>query len=247
MKNPITQTIEPESPMVNQSLILLRARPFRRLTETACPALLTAIFLVALSGCNIVAPIVYIASGPQKTDARYELDASRTTVIFIDDRFNRAPRRSLRMVAAETAEQRLLGEKALEADKLITTRAVMRVASQEQFSSPKSIAQLGQAVGAEVVVYAVIDSWSLSSDNVTFTPGVAVRVKVIDAAADKRLWPPEGAGYPVTAAMPTQTIPLPTSADRDNANLELARLLGEQIAKVFFKHEKDTLSGRLDD
>ncbi len=249
MKNPITRIIETERLMMIRSLNLLKSRlnVLHMSSIGVASVAMMFLFLFAFNGCNIVAPLVYIASGPQKTDARYELDTSRTTVIFIDDRFNRAPRRSLRIVAAEAAEQALLTKDALKAENLITTRAIMRVASQEQFSTPKSIAELGRAVGADVVIYAVIDSWTLSSDNITFAPGVSARVKVIDATEDRRLWPPVGVDFPVTASMPPQTIPMPTNAERDSANHTLATMLGAKIAKVFYKHEKDALSGKLDD
>lgn len=247
MKNPITRIIENERLMMNQSPIPHHVRTSHRQATLICIAPLALLFLFALTGCNIVAPLVYIASGPEKTDAQYELDSSRTTVIFIDDRFSRVPRRSLRIVTAEAIEQALLTNDVLEEEHLITTRAIMRIASQEQFSTPKSIAELGRAVGAEVVIYAVIDSWTLSEDNITFAPGVSARVKVIDAAEDQRLWPPAGVDYPVIASMPPQTIPLPTNAERDSANFALANMLGMKIAQVFFKHEKNTLSGRLDD
>lgn len=199
------------------------------------------------AGCNIVLPAMYIVQGPPKVDAQYKLDKSRVTVIFIDDRLNRAPRRSLRVVAADTAEQTLMQKGVLPEEKVITTRAAMRVAAQEEFDAPMTIAEMGRTVGAEVVVYATIDAWTLSPDGVTLSPGARVRVKIIDATNDVRLWPPDSGGYPVTAALPPQTAPLASNADRDQMNLALANALGTKIARLFFEHERDPLSGTIGD
>lgn len=199
------------------------------------------------SGCNILGPAFYIVHGPAKTPARYTLDNSRVTVVFVDDRLNRAPRRSLRIVAAQQAEQTMMDNSVISPKKLITTRAIMRLASQEQFTEPMTIAQLGRAIGADVVIYATVDVWSLSPDGVTFQPGARVRVKVIDAENDVKLWPISGPGHPVTAALPLQTEGMPTGAERDQANLALATELGVKIARLFYDHEKDPLSGKLDD
>lgn len=199
------------------------------------------------AGCNIVGPVAYLIEGPPTVDAVYELDKERITVIFIDDRLNRAPRRSLRIVAAEKAEQVLMEKKILPSEKVITTRAIMRQATQEQFTKPMTIAELGRSVGAEVVIYLTIDSWSLSSDGVVLSPTVTGRVKIIDATNDTRLWPPDGNGHRLTASLPPQTSDMPTGAERDQSNQVLADRLGLSLAQLFYEHERDTLSGKLDD
>lgn len=197
-----------------------------------------------LGSCNIVAPVAYAIQGPPTIDEVYKLDKDRTTVIFIDDRMNRSPRRSLRIAAAEAAEQHLMQEGALPENRVITTRAAMRVASQEQFGEPKTIAELGRSVGADVVIYVTLDTWTLSPDGVTFAPGVQARVKVIDAANDTRLWPAEGAGHPLTAALPPQVQGMPTGSDRDEANVAVASLLGLRLAQLFYEHARDPVSNR---
>lgn len=220
----------------------------RELSIRCAPAIALAIALFAgVSGCNIVAPAAYIIQGPPTVPAQYKLDKTRVTVIFIDDRLNRAPRRSLRAVAADVAEQTLMQRGVLPEDKVITTRAAMRLAAQEEFNAPMTIAEMGRAVGADVVIYATIDVWTLSPDGVTLSPGARVRVKVIDAENDVRLWPSDIAGHPLTAALPQQTSPLASGADRDQAHLALANALGLKIARLFFEHERDSLSGSLGD
>lgn len=212
------------------------------------PALLASALLAPIAGCNIVSPLAYAIHGPPTIPPRYKLDTTRVTVIFIDDRLSHAPRRSLRVVTAEEVEQTLMQEHALPEQMVITTRAAMRVAAQEQFTQPKTIAELGRAVGADVVIYASIDAWSLSPDGVTFSPAAQVRVKVIDAENDARLWPAEGsAGFPVSVGLPPQTQGMPTGADRDAANLRVAHMLGDRIAELFYDHAKNPSSPKMDD
>ncbi len=199
------------------------------------------------AGCNIAIPALYIIQGPDKTPAEFKLDKSRITVIYIDDRLNRAPRRSLRILAADTAEQILMQKGVLPEEMVITTRAAMRVAAQEEFTAPMTIAELGKAVGAQVIIYATIDAWQLSQDGVSVSPAARARVKIVDAENDVRIWPADSGGFPVNAALPPQVTPMSTNADRDELNLALANLLGRNIARLFFEYERDSLSGTLND
>lgn len=219
-------------------------RPMHALIPFAALPALSALIALAAGGCNIVAPVAYAIQGPPTIDEVYKLDKERTTVIFIDDRMNRAPRRSLRIAAAEAAEQHLMQKGVLPESRVITTRAIMRVASQEQFGEPKTIAELGRSVGADVVIYVTLDAWSLSPDGVTFAPGVQARVKIIDAANDARLWPGDGAGHPLTASLPPQIQGMPTGADREQANTAAAQLLGLRLSQLFYEHARDPVSTR---
>ncbi len=239
-RNRGTQTIE--------VAVALRPMTRHRIQRVFFAVLIPSVLcMVALGGCNILGPAFYIIHGPEKTPAQYDLDKSRVTVVFIDDRMNRAPRRSLRIAAADAVEQELMQRGELPEENVITTRAMMRLAAQEEFTAPMTIAEMGRTVGAEVVIYATIDTWTLSPDGVSFTPGARVRVKVIDATNDVRLWPGDASGFPVVASLPPQTAPLASSAQQDRTNLALANALGIKIARLFFKHEKDSLSGELDD
>jgi len=222
------------------------------MTRRAAIARLAALLLApallgTLAGCNIVAPLAYIASGPPKVDARHKLDASRTHVVFIDDRASRLPRRSLRIETAEAVEQTLMRREVLPEEQVLTTRAAMRVASAERYGSPLSIAEIGASAGADVIIYATVDAWSLSRDGVSLSPAARGRVKVIDAAADERLFPPGRDGFPVRVELPQSPSQMPTGAERRAAHIGLAQAFGAQIARLFFQHERDALSGQLDD
>jgi hypothetical protein len=191
---------------------------------------------LAAGACNIVGPAVGLMAD-EKVQAAYALDPKRPTVIFIDDRASALPSKMVRQRLAKAAEGALLEAKVLDAD-LISSDALVAAVAAERFGKPRSIADLGQAVGAEVVIYAAVDAFSLSRDGQEYSPTAVLRVKVIDAKDAKRLWPEdERTAVPLTISPPVRTGTMPkTASDRAQAEGELAEVAGKSLAKLFFKH-----------
>ncbi|VAX42057.1 hypothetical protein MNBD_PLANCTO03-1262 [hydrothermal vent metagenome] len=197
--------------------------------------------LVFVAGCNIVAPAYLLVHGPEKIPQVYALDRERSVVFFLDDReFNirRAPTRE-RVAAA--AERALLDAKAV--DRVLDSRAAMTVVSGEPRGDLLPISEVGRKVGAEVVIYVVPEIFTLSTDGQTFTPMARLRVKVLDAAADTRLWPEEREGYTleVTATKRQGSLPTDASSIRQAEN-DFADLVGRRLAQLFYAHEADTVA-----
>jgi hypothetical protein len=209
--------------------------------------LLAACVLLAPAGCNIVGPAGYLIAGPEKTDAAFALPPDRPTVFFVDDRQSVLPSRAVRQEIARSAEKTLLGGKVLTAD-LISSDAVLPVTQAERFGRPKTIAQVGQAVGARTVIYATIDAFGLTPDGATFQPGATLRVKVVDAQTQERLFPPEGEkewhAVNVTTDSRTGTLPR-TVGERTVAEQELARLVGLRLGQQFIRHETRDANPRI--
>lgn len=213
------------------------------MTRTIAPILLRAAFaLVAAAlcagaaGCNIVAPVLYLAHGPAKTPRLYELDAKKPMVVFIDDRAGVVPRRVLRIKIADEVEKQLLDRRA--ATDMINSQSALAAVGQERQGKPIPIAEIGRAVKADLVIYATVDSFTLSLDGQSFNPSARVRVKVVDAADDKRLWPADARGHPVDVQMRVRAAEMPTSTSaRHKAEDELAVETGLEIARLFFTHE----------
>lgn len=189
-------------------------------------------------GCNIVAPFYLLIHGPEKVQAQYDLPRDRPTVIFIDDRGSHLPRRALRLKIGQDAEKVLLSSGKLK--DVISTQSAMGAASQDRAGEPLPIAEIGRAVGAEVVIYATVDQFTLSPDGGAFAPVAQLRVKVLDAAADQRLWPAEPTGYVLSVRPSARQGPLPTGlADQFKAQDELAALVGEALARTFIRHDRE--------
>jgi hypothetical protein len=219
----------------------------RRIRVAVAAITLAGAALVGV-GCNYVAAAAYVIEGPPKVDAKFKLDETKRTVVFIDDRNNVVPRRSLRHVMGESVESELISKGGLDASLVIPAQSTLRATSAERLGAPMSIVDVGRLVGAEVVIYAVVTRFSLSPDGVTFTPIGTANVKVYDAVNNVPIFPLAGEGVPVTMLLPLKDSSMPTGiAEKNAAEEDAARAMGVQIARTFFSYERDKLSGDLDD
>ena len=213
-------------------------------TRTIAAVLLLVTALTGAS-CNIVGPIALMLEPPPSKDAATELDAELKHVFFVDDRASRLPKRSLRGTIGTTAEQTLIQREILLPELVVPSATAMRVVEFESSESPLSIAEIGQKVGADIVVYLTVDAWTLTRDGSSPAPSARGRVKIIDAANNQRIFPPNETGYPVVVRMPTRPGAVPRErAARAAMEQELAVALGAELAKVFFDHEIDPMTQR---
>ena len=137
------------------------------------------VVLLPLAACNIVAPIGYLVHGPEKIPAAYELDPKRSTVVFIDDsRASVLPSRAVRRKIGEAAESVLLNDADIE--KVISSQDVMAVADREKYSKQMGIVELGEAVGADVIVYVTMETFEIVQEEANFTPKASARIRVVD-------------------------------------------------------------------
>jgi hypothetical protein len=200
-----------------------------------------------LGSCNIVAPIGYIVHGPEKIPEEYVLDTKRVTAVFIDDtRASVLPSRAVRSKIGETAENMLLNEAKIE--KMISSKDVMGVADREKYSKQMGIAEIGEAVGADVIVYVTMQSFDMLVDGEYFTPTATASIRVVDVKEKKQLFPAELEKSriikvetpPRSAAMPKST------SERTRAQLVFAERVGREIAHVFIAHTRVPEEGLLD-
>ncbi|MEL7472096.1 MAG: hypothetical protein AAGK04_02175 [Planctomycetota bacterium] len=198
---------------------------------------LASIAVAGLASCNIVGPAAYFIHGPGNVDAEHKLDPNRSTVLFIDDRGSRIPRRQLRFTIAEEAERNLLDKRRVV--DLIDSQAAFAVASNDRHTKPLSIAEIGQAVEAEVVIYATVDTFEVAPTGQELQPIANLRVKVIDAATGERVWPEDRAGYQLPVVMPQQPGAFMASdaGALAKAQRELAVWTGRSLAELFYDVE----------
>lgn len=202
----------------------------------ACTGL--AVALVGSAGCNIVGPAVYFIHGPEKIDAQFELPEDKAVVIFIDDRENVLRDRSMRTVIARATEQALLDGDAAPKGEIISSEGIAAVTAADRWGRPQGIAQVGQAVGADIVIYATIDTFTLSADGTSLSPTGAMRVKVVDTESRERLWPTGDQEWaPVGTVVPRRdgTVPSSLSA-RVSEEHNLAKRMGADLANIFLRH-----------
>jgi len=216
-----------------------------RFAAIACVAAVAAIAVVA--GCNIIVPVGYILEGPASNDAAFTLPSEKRTVIFVDDTRNDLPRTSLRSRIGDTVVTSLMAQELVV--QAIDSVDAMQVARRRDTDSKKlSVAEIGEEVGAEIVIYVKITYFALSPDGVVPRPLGEAEVKVLDIAAGTRLFPDTGTGngYPVRTQMREQDLDAyRSSSGRRQLEDSLATELGNDIAKLFYKHQKQELGGRL--
>lgn len=200
-----------------------------------------------LGGCNIVGPAVYFAVGPDKIKPVYTLDPAKTTVVFLDDRSSRIPSRATRELIGQTAEEELLNKGVVK--DMVQSRRIQAVVARERYGKPLGIAQVGRAVEADVVIYCWVDEFTFSTDGQSFAPGATLRVKVVDAHTKERLFPapeiPDG-WHILRISPPTQQGSAPaTTSERAEAERNLARWVGREIAGMFYERDPSTLPKKL--
>jgi hypothetical protein len=200
-------------------------------------ALGACVLLPCLASCNILGPAIVLVQGPPMTEAVHALDPERATVVFVDNRDSVLPRGSLRLSIARRTERLLLDDADLK--QVIDASSIIGAASRESPDAPTDIATLGRSVKADVVVYVVVDTFSLSPDGETYQPVADVRVKVIDTSgAGSRPWPEDRAGHAMRVMGSASKGGVPTTAVAlAKAQDALAESIGTAVAKLFFKHE----------
>ncbi len=205
--------------------------------STAASLILLGLLLPILtSGCNVVTPIAYAIHGPGKVMPVYTLEEHASTVIFVDDPSSKIALRRLRYSIADTATEVLLEKRVL--TDMIDPRGILTAASKERHGDRMSITELGKAVGAEYVIYAVVTEFTLLPEAGSYTPTATLRLKVIDVATGKRAWPDNQFGNQFKVSIPQ----LPSNTGIDSSakvkiESELAARTGLGLAQMFFKHE----------
>jgi hypothetical protein len=187
-----------------------------------------------LPACNVLGPAAVLIDGPQKVPAQFTLPKDRPTMIFIDDRANRLGRKNLRNIVAESAQALLVKEELVK--EVIDYRAGVALSEREAAFQPMDLVTLGKTAEAEVIIFATIDSFTLTPDGQTFRPSAVVRVKVLDVNKPApRIWPEAAEGYATTIQFNQRATPLPKrSADLVKAQNAFAVKVGEGITNLFF-------------
>lgn len=207
----------------------------RRILPRSAGLLLGAASLLG-AGCNIIAPAYVLIHGPEKIKKVHTLEKERPTVVFVDDLGNRIPRRVLRATMATEAEQELLS-KGIVKD-AISAQSALVAASKDKHGKTRSIAEIGKAVGAEVVVYVTVDEFTISPDGQSFAPGAAMRAKVIDVVKDEKIWPPDEKGFSFRLQLRQRQGVAPSdTGEIAKAENELAVAAGQAISQLFYDHE----------
>lgn len=193
----------------------------------------------ALSGCNLIAAGTFLIAGGDKVEAQTTLEKEKSHVIFVDDRGGVLRQRAVRDQIASSAEQRILDEKLV--IEMIQGRQAVAASRTERAGKLLTIAQIGQSVKSERVIYANVDSFVLKPDGQTYQPTAVLSVKIIDSVTGAKLWPTVDQGIDsfrlsVTFREQVSNAPQGFAAEM-SAEQNFAKAVGLRLAQMFYKHE----------
>jgi len=192
---------------------------------------------LSFAGCNIVTPVFFAIHGPGKVKKAVSLDPELKYIIFVDDPSNKIASRRLRSTIVETAQSTLLQRETVVS--MIDGRAAFAAVAKERYGKPLSIVEIGESVGADVVIYALLTEFSLGAEVGTFRPTAVMQVKLLDVRSGERLWPQgEKTSYPLRVNLPQRPGLAPSSTgDIYKAQEALAQQAGLALAQMFFDVE----------
>jgi hypothetical protein len=206
-------------------------RPDRRATVPLAAGLIA---LAALAGgCQLPLAIAEKMFPNRTVQPLYELPEDKRVLVFPDDRTPIAYPPIKRQLAERANE--VLREKGLVAG-VIDYDRLMDLRSAEPRFNELSIGGVGQRLGADLVIYVVIDEFSLKDTPIqTLWRGrFSTRVKVIDVE-DGRVWPDSSAGHELRVTEPATENPSETFG----AELaeRLAVKMAAEVVGAFHEHE----------
>ena len=210
---------------------------------------ITVLVAAFMGSCNILQPAAYLAMGQAKAPAKYVLEDT-PTVVFVDDRNNAIPINSsrVRRAVADDVTNQLMSRDLV--TMTISPRDAMALSrNQDREGKLMSMGALGEAVGAEQVIFIEMLSYRGSPDNVTPRPSAACRLKVIDTVNKVRAFPAVDAEKEwqeiIVQGAPVSPELYRSSAGRREIEQMLAAAIADQVTKLFYKHIPDELGSRL--
>lgn len=201
----------------------------------ATPLLVLAV-AVALVGCE--APGFFASAVPRKIPRQHELERV-PTLVLVDDPNTLLGDPALKSVVAANVIAAMKTSK--KSPELIDpSRLTTYEALQGERFGRLPIDRVGQALGAQQVVYVLIETAGMSRAPGLLQPSGTARVKVIDAATGKRLFPEavsDGAeqvrGFPVPVKMQAEAADDPQFGNPHVLSRMFAERLGQEVGYVF--------------
>jgi len=207
----------------------------RILARSAAAMILAAAISAALCGCAAVAWTVAQFAPPQKVKALYRLPKDKKVLVFVDDYLSEIRYEPIKGLLTDRINERLT-KQALAAG-TIPYRSLADLSSAKARFNDLAISQVGQELGADIVLYVHIDAFSTKDleDSPLWHGQFQATVRVVDVRTG-RLWPtdrPEG-----YALNPVETPSSENSAANYESQLagEMADTMSQRIVNLFCDH-----------
>ncbi|MCJ7543827.1 MAG: hypothetical protein MUP47_04555 [Phycisphaerae bacterium] len=179
--------------------------------------------------------LAWMFEPPQRVKALYTPPPGKTVLVFVDDVLNPVQYQPIKVELAARLNAYLI-QKKLAAD-TVPYETLVEWGSKTADTEHLSVAEVGQAMGADLVLYVHLDKFSLKDDQQSplWHGQMGTTIRLVDVKAG-RLWPmdrPEGYAMPQveTASVDDSSPTYGTEVAR-----ELAEAMAERIVNVFCDH-----------
>jgi len=215
----------------------------RRCLLATALAVLLAPLLLSHCSCAVFAWLAATFSPPEKVEAQFRPPADKTMLVFVDDILNPVDHEPIKIELTHRLNEHLSANK-VAARTVPYDRLADLIASTPNFNL-LAISEVGQKLGADLVLYVQIDEFALKDKAATqlWHGNLEATVRVVDVTKG-RLWP---RNRPAGHSMPPVETPTATGSSDTNAEEithTLAAMMADQIAKLFYKHEVPHKVGR---
>lgn len=211
---------------------------------------IVGVLLLSLAGCEGLSFLTAMAPQPS-IPAKFKLPARRTLVIVDDPQLHLGDIQRSRQIAAAVGFH-LVRQNVITPEQLVTQERLWAYANGLGDQYPMTpIDQIGRALDAQQVIHVLVDAVALAKEDTVgaIEPTARMQVKVIDATAGARVFPPLNKlkdstavqrGH-VTIAKTRMTIP-----DQRNSRAaqtgwltDLTNEAGLTVAQLFYAHRPD--------
>ena len=218
---------------------------------------LALLMALCFSGCGSEGYLSHLINGPDKVPAVYTLE-EQPTLILVDDPADLFNDPNIALTVAINIEFNLNQNKVL-VGKTIPAREIANLQAKagDRFKT-MPVDQIGRELGAEQVLYVLIDDITMEQVPGVYRPKATVQVKVIDAAAGRRLFPNPPAPNQPPSDMPVRGHPVVTELHYKGPNQgsqgalsllrrQLAEVLGRDIARQFYRWKPPEIGSRFEE
>ena len=214
----------------------MNTRPVRSILWT-----LLVVLATCLHGCGVFAYFLTELSPPRKVPALYEPPADKKFLVFVDDLQHGTVHEPVKKELTDRLN-RMLVDNNVAASTISYDELLDLITVTPKFNR-LAINQVGQKLGADVILYVRVDKFSVKDDEISplWHGQLETTVRVVDARtsdeAEVRMWPKDDLdGHHV------EPVEIPPVADSspgfgDAMARDLAAQMADRIAKFFYEHE----------
>ena len=189
-----------------------------------------------LSGCQpMIGWMVNAFAPPQKIDAVYTPPEGKAIAVFVDD--IKSPDR-YEPIKRELTER--LNEQLIEHNIAINVASyddMLRLMAATPEFNKLAISEVGQKLGAEMVLYVHVDRFSLrdSAASPLWRGRLQTTIHIVDVL-EGRIWPDDRLEYPVKPVTTPGTTDMSPTYETRLVKI-MAIQMADRIAKLFYDHE----------